>query len=169
MTDTTNPDPCRTVAASDAHALSLTRLYDATPEQVFRAWTEPELLKQWFVPRPWTISRVQQDLRPGGQSLVVMRDPEGNEYPNDGVFLEIVPDRKLVFTNIFTPGWVPADPQPIRMIAVVSFEPEGEGKTRYTATAMHWSAADRETHEKMGFHEGWGQCADQLAELLAKG
>jgi len=168
MTDTTNPDPCRNVAASDAHALSLTRLYDATPEQVFRAWTDPELLKQWFVPRPWTISRVQHDLRPGGQSLVVMRDPDGNEYPNDGVFLEIVPNRKLVFTNAFTPGWVPADPQPIKMVAVVSFEPEGEGKTRYTATAMHWSAADRETHEKMGFHEGWGQCADQLAELLAK-
>ncbi|MDA7414852.1 SRPBCC family protein [Xenophilus arseniciresistens] len=167
MTDTA-ADPCRNVATDDAFELSLTRLYDAPPEKLFRAWTDPELLKQWFVPKPWSIARVEHDLRPGGRALVVMQDPDGNEYPNDGVFLEIVPNRLLVSTNAFTPGWQPADPQPIKMVAIVSFEPEGEGKTRYTARARHWSAADRETHEKMGFHEGWGICADQLGELVAR-
>lgn len=166
MTDSAN-DPCRNVATGDAHELSLTRVYDVPPEKVWRAWTEPELLQQWFVPKPWRISKVDHELRPGGRALVVMQDPEGNEYPNDGVYLEVVPHRRLVTTNIFTPGWQPADPQPIRMIAIVTFEPEGAGKTRYTARALHWSAADRETHEKMGFHEGWGICAEQM-EALAK-
>lgn len=170
MTDIAAPraDACRNVAEDDAHELSLTRVYDATPAQVFRAWTDAESLKQWFVPKPWSIASVKQDLRPGGQSLVVMRDPDGNDYPNDGVYLEVVPDRKLVFTNAYTPGWVPANPQPIKMTAIVTFEAEAGGKTRYTARALHWSAADREVHEKMGFHEGWGTCADQLGELLAR-
>lgn len=166
--DTANPDACRNEASADAHELSLTRLYDAPPEKVYRAWTDPELLKQWFVPKPWALSHVEHDLRPGGRALVVMRDPEGNEYPNDGVFLEVVPNRKIVTTNAYTPGWQPADPQPMKMTAIVSFEPEGEGQTRYTARAVHWSAADRDTHEQMGFHEGWGQCADQLGDLLTR-
>ena len=64
------------------HELVLERTFDAPPEKVFKAWTTPELLKQWFVPKPWTIVEVQQDLRPGGLSLVVMRSPEGQEFKN---------------------------------------------------------------------------------------
>jgi uncharacterized protein YndB with AHSA1/START domain len=144
------------------HELVLTRLIDATPEQLFRCWTDPELMKKWFVPKPWTITQAETDIRPGGSSLVVMRSPEGQEFPNRGVYLEVVKNRKLVFTDAYTAAWVPA--QKPFFTAIVTFEPEG-GKTRYTARAMHWNAEDRETHEKMGFHEGWGQCADQLAEL----
>lgn len=147
------------------HELVLTRLIDAPREKLFRAWTDPELMKQWFVPRPWTLSKVEIDVRPGGSSLIVMRDPEGNEYPNPGVYLEVVENEKLVFTDAYTEAWVPSG-KPF-MTAIVTFEDEG-GKTRYTARARHWTAEDRETHEKMGFHEGWGQCADQLAELVAK-
>jgi len=158
----TTPTP-----ATDGHELSLTRVFDAPPEKVFRAWTDPELMKQWFVPRPWSIASVEADLRPGGHSNVVMRDPEGNEYPNLGVYLEVVENEKLVFTNAFTAGWVPVSPQPL-MVAIVTFEALEGGKTRYTARARHWTAQDREAHEKMGFHEGWGQCADQLGELLAR-
>lgn len=147
------------------HELVLTRLIDAPREKLFRAWTDPELMKQWFVPRPWTLSKVEIDVRPGGSSLIVMRDPEGNEYPNPGVYLEVVENEKLVFTDAYSEAWVPSG-KPF-MTAIVTFEDEG-GKTRYTARARHWTAEDRETHEKMGFHEGWGQCADQLAELVAK-
>lgn len=147
------------------HELVLTRLIDAPREKLFRAWTDPELMKQWFVPRPWTLSKVEIDVRPGGSSLIVMRDPEGNEYPNPGVYLEVVENEKLVFTDAYTEAWVPSG-KPF-MTAIVTFEDEG-GKTRYTARARHWTVEDRETHEKMGFHEGWGQCADQLAELVAK-
>ncbi|MGK9234490.1 SRPBCC family protein [Inquilinus limosus] len=150
--------------ASDRE-LVLTRLIDAPREKLFRAWTEPELMKQWFVPRPWTTPVIEVDLRPGGSNLIVMRSPEGNEFPNRGVYLEIVENEKLVFTDAYTKAWEPSE-KPF-FTGIITFEDES-GKTRYTARALHWTVADREEHEKMGFHEGWGQCADQLAELVAK-
>jgi uncharacterized protein YndB with AHSA1/START domain len=149
-------------AASDRE-LVLTRLIDAPPEKVYRAWTEPALIKQWFAPLPWTISKVETDVRPGGSSLVVMRSPDGQEFPNPGIFLEVVPNQRLVVTDAYTKAWEPSE-KPF-MTAIMTFENEG-GKTRYTARARHWTVADREAHEKMGFHQGWGQCADQLAALV---
>ena len=147
--------------------LVLTRLIDAPAATLYRCWTDPELMKQWFVPKPWTIARVELDLRPGGGSLVVMRDPDGKEYPTAGVYLEVVPERKRVFTDAYTAGWVPTE-KPF-MTAIVTFEPEGEGgrQTRYTAIARHWTEDTRKQHEAMGFHTGWGICADQLAALAA--
>jgi uncharacterized protein YndB with AHSA1/START domain len=145
--------------------LVLTRLIDAPRDKLFRAWTEPKLVKQWFAPLPWTTSAAEIDLRPGGASLIVMRDPDGNEFPNPGIYLEVVKNERLVFTDAFTRAWEPSE-KPF-MTAIVTFEDEG-GKTRYTARVRHWTVADREAHEKMGFHEGWGQCADQLAALVAK-
>ena len=64
------------------HELSLTRLIDAPREKLYRAWTEPELLKQWFAPLPWTTPRVELDLRPGGANYFVMRGPDGKDFPN---------------------------------------------------------------------------------------
>lgn len=159
MTSTANAAPI-----SDRE-LVLTRIIDAPREKLFRAWTDPELLKQWFAPLPWTISAAELDLRPGGTALVVMRDPDGNEYPNPGIYLEVVENERLVFTDAFTKAWEPSEKA--FMTAIVTFEDIG-GKTRYTARARHWTVADREAHEKMGFHEGWGQCADQLAALAAR-
>ena len=151
---------------SAQHELVLERKLDATPEQLFRCWTEPELMKQWFVPKPWTITRAETDVRTGGGSLVVMRSPEGQETPCAGVYLEVVPNRKIVFTDAYTAGWVPTE-KPF-FTAIVSFEPSEDGKTRYTARARHWRREDLEAHEQMGFHEGWGQCAEQLAELATR-
>ncbi|MGL4968425.1 MAG: SRPBCC family protein [Inquilinus sp.] len=150
--------------ASDRE-LVLTRLIDAPREKLFRAWTEPELMKQWFTPRPWTTPVIEVDLRPGGSNLIVMRGPDGTEFPNRGVYLEIVKNERLVFTDAYTKAWEPSE-KPF-FTGIITFEDEG-GKTRYTARAVHWTVADREAHEKMGFHEGWGLCADQLAELAAK-
>lgn len=154
-----------TTTPTSDRELVLSRLIDAPREKVYRAWTEAELLKQWFAPKPWTTPRAELDVRPGGANLVVMRDPDGNEFPNHGVYLEVVPNEKLVLTDAFLRAWEPSE-KPF-MTVVLTFEDEG-GKTRYTARARHWSVADRESHEKMGFHEGWGQCADQL-EAVAKG
>lgn len=150
--------------ASDRE-LVLTRLIDAPREKLFRAWTEPELMKQWFTPRPWTTPVIEVDLRPGGSNLIVMRGPDGTEFPNRGVYLEIVKNERLVFTDAYTKAWEPSE-KPF-FTGIITFEDEG-GKTRYTARALHWTVADREAHEKMGFHEGWGLCADQLAELAAR-
>ena len=145
--------------------LVLTRLIDAPPEKLYRAWTEPELLKQWFAPLPFTTPVAEIDVRPGGANLFIMRDPQGNEYPNRGVYLEVIPNRKLVFTDAYINAWQPSE-KPF-MTGILTFEDEG-GKTRYTARVLHWTVEDRKTHEKMGFHEGWGQCTDQLAALVAK-
>ncbi len=159
MTRTTESAP-----ASDRE-LVLTRLIDAPREKLFRAWTDPELLKQWFAPLPYTTPVAELDVRPGGASLIVMRDPEGNDLPNPGVYLEVVENERLVLTDAYIRAWEPSE-KPF-MTAIVTFEDEGD-KTRYTARARHLTVADREAHEKMGFHEGWGQCADQLAALVAK-
>lgn len=152
-------------APTDDRELVLTRLIDAPPETVYRAWTEPALLKQWFAPLPYTTPSAELDVRPGGANRIVMRSPDGADMPCDGVYLEVVPGRRLVLTDAYTRAWEPS-PKPF-MTLIVTFEDEG-GKTRYTARVRHWTVEDRETHEKMGFHEGWGQCADQLAALVAK-
>ena len=152
----------KTKTFARGNELVLERVIDAPRETLFKAWTDPELMKQWFVPKPWTLSRVETDVRPGGASLVVMRSPEGQEFPNKGVYLEVVPNERLVFTDAYTGAWEPSD-KPF-MTGIVTFE-NVEGKTRYTARVKHWSIEDREAHEKMGFHEGWGKCTDQLAAL----
>jgi uncharacterized protein YndB with AHSA1/START domain len=142
--------------------LVLTRLIDAPRERLFRCWTEPELLKQWFAPLPYTITHAELDVRSGGSNYIVMRSPEGQDMPLRGVYLEVVPNERVVFTDAYTRPWEPSD-KPF-FTGIITFEDEG-GKTRYTARALHWTAEDCEAHEKMGFHEGWGQCADQLAAL----
>lgn len=144
------------------HELVLTRLIDAPREKLYRCWTEPELVKQWFAPLPWTTSSARMDVRSGGSSIIVMRSPDGTEHPNPGVFLEVVPNERLVVTDAYTEAWIPSA-KPL-MTLVLTFEDEG-GQTRYTARARHWNAADCEAHEKMGFHQGWGICTDQLTAL----
>ncbi|MCM2289396.1 MAG: SRPBCC family protein [Sulfuritalea sp.] len=153
------------VSPSSDRELVLARIIDAAPDKLFRAWTEPELLKQWFTPRPWSVASAQTDVRPGGSSLIVMRSPDGQEFPSRGVYLDVVPNQRLVFTDAYTEAWLPSE-KPF-MTATLSFEGL-DGKTRYTARVSHWTVADREAHEKMGFHEGWGKATDQLAELVAK-
>ena len=143
--------------------LSLTRLIKAPREKVYAAWTQPELMKQWFAPLPFTTPIVELDLRVGGASKIVMQDVDGNQYPNHGVYLELVPNEKIVCTDAYTSAWVPSE-KPF-MTMILTFEDEG-GDTRYTARVVHWSEADREAHEQMGFYEGWGKCADQLAALV---
>jgi uncharacterized protein YndB with AHSA1/START domain len=145
--------------------LVLSRLINAPREKVYRAWTEPELLKQWFCPRPWTTPVVETDVRPGGASMFLMRGPDGQEFPNRGVYLEVVPNERLVFTDAYTHAWEPSA-KPF-MTGILTFENEG-GKTRYTARVRHWTVADREAHEKMGFHPGWNIATDQLEALVAK-
>jgi len=155
----------KTTTSTEGRDLVLTRMIDAPTEKVFRAWIDPELMKQWFVPAPWTIATVETDVRPGGSSLVVMRSPEGVEFPNRGVYLEVVKNHRLVFTDAYNQAWEPAE-KPF-MTMIVTFE-EVDGKTKYTARARHWTEADREAHEKMGFHVGWSTCAEQLAALVAR-
>ena len=150
--------------ASDRE-LVLCRIIDAPRDKVFRCWTEAPLLTQWFAPKPWSTPRAELDVRTGGSSLVVMRSPEGEEFPNPGVYLEVVRNERIVFTDAYTKPWVPSE-KPF-FTGVLTFEDHGSGKTKYTARALHWNVADRQAHEQMGFHEGWGLCTDQLEALAA--
>lgn len=154
------------VAPSSDTELVLSRIIDAPRAKVFKAWTDAESLKKWFAPLPWTTSHAQLDVRPGGSSIITMRSPEGADFPNSGTFLEVVPNEKLVFTDAYTKAWEPSG-KPF-MTVILTFEDAAAGKTRYTARVRHWSAADREAHEKMGFHTGWGLCTDQLEALAQK-
>lgn len=145
--------------------LVLERVIDVPRELVWAAWTKPEHLKKWFTPAPWTVTDCEVDLRPGGIFRTVFRGPDGQEFPNLGCFLEIVPNERLVWTDALLPGYRPAE-NPF-FTAIITMEPKGAG-TRYVATAIHRDEATRKKHEEMGFHEGWGKATDQLVEL-AKG
>ncbi|HXC54505.1 MAG TPA: SRPBCC family protein [Rhizomicrobium sp.] len=142
--------------------LSINRLIDAPRASVYRCWSEPELLKQWFAPKPFTTPVAELDLRPGGGNLIVMRSAEGHEMPNRGQYLEIVPNARIVFTDAYIGDWQPSA-KPF-MTVILTFADEA-GKTRYIARVRHWTAEDKATHEKMGFETGWGICTDQLAAL----
>lgn len=150
--------------------LVLERVVDVPPELVWAAWTQPEHLKKWFTPAPWTTVECEIDLRPGGLFRTVMLSPEGQRFPNVGCYLDIVPQRKLVWTDALEAGFRPsrhAAHLPFRFTAAITLAPQGKG-TKYTATVMHSDAASRDQHEAMGFHTGWGQVLDQLVELMKK-
>jgi uncharacterized protein YndB with AHSA1/START domain len=158
MTETTH-----TEAVGDRE-LKLTRLIDAPREAVYQAWTDPELLRQWFAPLPYTTPFAELNLYTGGANTITMRGPDGNDMPNTGCYLEVIPNEKLVFTDAYGPDWTPRDGKPFMTVAL-TFADEG-GKTRYTARVLHWTAEDRQTHETMGFHQGWAICTEQLAKLV---
>ncbi|MGP1355655.1 SRPBCC family protein [Roseicyclus sp.] len=145
--------------------LVLERVLDAPRANVWRCWTEPELMKDWFCPKPWRVTEARLDLRPGGECFNIMEGPEGERVENPGVFLAVEPGERLVFTDAFLPGWRPTG-EPF-MVGEIRLADADGGRTRYHARAMHWSEETRARHEAMGFHEGWGIAADQL-EALAR-
>lgn len=151
--------------ASDRE-LVLTRILNAPREKLYRCWTEPALITQWFTPPPYLTVAAEVDVRPGGSSVITMQSPEGQQIPNRGIYLEVVPNERLVFTDAYVSAWEPSE-KPF-MTGILTFEDLGGGKTRYTARVVHWSAADCEAHAKMGFHEGWGVATAQFEALAQK-
>ncbi len=146
--------------------LCFERIVPLTPEQVFRAWTTPALLEQWFCPKPWRAGDFDIDVRPGGQFKCTMYGPEGEVMPNAGCYLEVVPNRKLVWTDALHGDYRPAGSA--FMTGVVLMEPDPEG-TRYFAMARHATAEATQQHRDMGFEAGWGAALAQLIELMQKG
>ena len=134
---------------------------------LWSGWTEPELLKKWFCPRPWKVTDCEIDLRPGGRFWNVMQGPHGERQENLGCYLEVLPEKRLIWTGALLPDFRPAPENPHGFVftAVVEFESLPQGGALYRATVMHASPEGRETHEKMGFEQGWGMALDQLLEL----
>ncbi|HMM34664.1 MAG TPA: SRPBCC family protein [Thermoanaerobaculia bacterium] len=139
--------------------LVLEREIDVPVQLVWEAWTSPESIREWFCPKPWSVSSCEIDLRPGGRFNTVMRSPEGEEFPNSGCYLEVVPNERLVFTDTLLTGFRPP-PKPF-FTAALLLAPTATG-TRYTAIAIHGNAETRRQHEEMGFHDGWNTVVDQL-------
>jgi len=88
--------------------LSVTRLIDAPVATVWRVAVER--MAEWWCPKPWTVEIVEQDWRPGGRSAMVMHGPNGEAMPHEGVFLEVTPGQRFVFTDALRAGWHPQTP-----------------------------------------------------------
>ncbi|HTQ31198.1 MAG TPA: SRPBCC family protein [Opitutaceae bacterium] len=159
-----NTTPAALPGKTSERELVISRVIAAPRERVYQAWTRH--LPEWWGPHGMTTPVCEMDLRPGGVFRTVMRAPDGKEYPTRGSFLEVVPNERIVFSDAYEPGWQPAAEH--FMTAIVTFEALPGGKTKYTARALHKSAADREKHEQMGFHQGWGETIDRLAAAAAK-
>lgn len=145
--------------------LELIRSIAASPMAVWRCWTEPDLIKQWFCPAPYKVTHAEVDPTPGGIFLTVMQDPEGTDFDAEpGCVLASDPGKLFSFTDALGPGYRPRGSG--LMTAIVSLEAIDTG-TRYTARVLHASPEDRQKHIDMGFHEGWGIAADQLAAVAA--
>jgi uncharacterized protein YndB with AHSA1/START domain len=144
-----------------AYELSFTRIIKAPRHKVFRCWTEVELIMPWFCPKPWQVTEARVDLKAGGEFYTKMRGPNGEEPSGEpGIFLEVIKDKKIVFTDMFKPGWVPAGG--LNFVAIVELDDTPDGQTQYTATVRHWTEAAMKSHEEMGFYDGWNAAADQL-------
>lgn len=145
--------------------LSFTRTLAVPRDLVWDCWTSPEHIPHFFIPRPHKVTACDIDLRIGGRFNTTF-DVDGNRMDNKGVYLEVIPQEKLVFTDAYTEDWKPS-PEPF-MTAILLFTDTEDGGTAYTAIARHRSPETRETHEQMGFYDGWGTVATQL-EDYAKG
>lgn len=141
------------------HELSITRRISAAPEKVWDVLANRQ--EEWWCPKPWTIEMVAQERWPGGRSAMIMRGPDGEEMPQEGIFLAWDEGLRFVTTDAVTADFEPSDPF---MIGIWEIEADGDG-TRYTARARHWTEEAMKQHADMGFEEGWGACADQLKAL----
>ncbi|MPY94571.1 MAG: polyketide cyclase [Acidimicrobiia bacterium] len=147
--------------------IELDREVDVPPELVWKAWTTPELLKQWFAPKPYETPECEIDLRPGGIFRTVMRSPEGDDFDGAGCYLEVIPNERLVWTAALGPGYRPrAGDMPFT--AILELQRTGSGGTHYRAIAMHQNPEESKQHAEMGFIEGWGAALDQLVALVKR-
>ena len=143
------------------------RISSLTPESIWKGWTHPENLMKWFCPRPWKVTQCRLDLRAGGEFFSIMEGPAGEKMPNNGCYLEVIENKKLVWTNMMTEGFCPAPIGNLGFPFVATiFISKAEKGTLYRAVVKHATEEGRMQHEKMGFQEGWGLAFGQLEELM---
>ena len=146
--------------------LTLQRVIRAPRAVVWRAWTEPSQLEQWWVPAP-AVARVDRlEARPGG-AFVTRISEDGVEFgPHmDASFLVVDDRERLVFTNAVDSRWRPTRPDPIAMVAEIVLRDHPDG-TDYRVVVRHGDPAARARHEELGFFDGWGAVTGQLAAFV---
>jgi uncharacterized protein YndB with AHSA1/START domain len=136
---------------------------------VWAAWTQAELLQQWYTPRPYETIDAELDLRPGGIFRVTRRSPEGAEFSDTSCFLEVVARERLVWTTVLGAGYRPNSElvHDLQFTAVITFADDGNGGTHYRAIAKHPDPDAAARHERLGFSAGWGTAFDQLVEVMS--
>ena len=138
------------------------RVIDAPTRLVWEALTKPEHLKEWYMPREWgRVSRAEMDVRPGGAFSIDITTGDGQEFPNLGCFVEVIPMERLVWTSMLFPGYRPAVFDDIPITAIVTMESAGSG-TRYVFTALHRNEADFAKNRESGWQQGTEIAVDQL-------
>jgi uncharacterized protein YndB with AHSA1/START domain len=141
--------------------VAMTRVFDAPRHLVFEAWTKPDLVKRWlFGPDDWRLAVCEMDLRVGGAARFLWRDGDGKEMGMSGVFREIAPPDRLVFTEIWDEDWTGGEA--LNTIVLT----EHAGKTTLTQTVRYSSRAARDGALKTGMEHGAAVSYDRLAELL---
>jgi len=143
--------------------ITLTRLFNAPRELVWRAWTEPMHLARWFGPRGFTSSVPQLDVRVGGALRIVMHGPDGNDYPMKGVFSEVKPPERLVFSNIAIDN---DGNHLLEGKTTVILEEQG-GNTKLTLHSFAKGLVPAAPAMLDGMEAGWSQSLDKMAEQLA--
>lgn len=152
-----------TTNSADPRDLVITRVLNAPRHAIWRAWSDPERLKEWWCPAPWTTEILAFDMQPGGIFHTRIHGPDGNSSENPGCFLEVVPHKRLVFTSMLTAGWRPAASW-LSYTAIITLTDYQLG-TCYTAQVIHADDVTREEHEKSGFFEVWNLAIGQLDEV----
>jgi uncharacterized protein YndB with AHSA1/START domain len=135
------------------------RAFDAPRPRVYRAWIDPDRVGEWWGPAGFTITTHEIDVRPGGLWRFTMHGPDGIDYQNRIVYVEIAEPERLVYDHVSGP----------RFQAIVTFADESAGRTRVTVRMVFGSAAERDrVAEKFGAVEGLSQTLERLAEHLSQ-
>ena len=162
---------------ADKHAIRIERIFRAPVEKVWRTWTDPELIRQWWGPEGFTAPSIRTDLRVGGKYVYAMHGPAGTQWDKDmysgGEFLEIVPNEKLVVTDYFCDAdgnKIPAAESelespdfPDEMQVTITFEDLGDGQTKLSIiypepeTDAQWQAM-----LKSGMQDGWNSSLNKF-------
>ena len=141
---------------------AIERFIDAPTRLVWEALTKPEHLREWYMPKGWgRVSRAELDLRPGGIISIDIAGGDGQEFPNLGCILEVIPMERLVWTSMLFPGYRPAVFDDIPITAIMTMKSEGAG-TRYVFTGLHRDEADFEKNKALGWQEGTEIAVDQF-------
>ena len=144
--------------------LEISRIIKAPRSRIWDAWIKPEQFAQWWIPEPALCRVLELDVRPGGAMITEMNEDGTGFVPHmQACYLDVEAGRRIVFTNALTGGWRPAA-QPF-ITAIITLDDHDQG-TAYRAVVMHKSPDDRAMHQELGFYDGWGTVAAQLARLV---
>lgn len=150
------------------HELSISRIIEAPRATVWKAWTIAEHFEKWWAPAPVKIKVAKMDVIAGGAFDNVIQMPDGSSHMAKGVFLNVVPEKIIVFTDAMTEGWVPSGAGFMTAFITMSDHEAANGDmhTSYEARIAHKAEEDMQRHKEMGFHEGWGQALAQLNDVV---